>query len=240
MTTEAVVQPAASAELIAGKYKSVDDLVTAYKALESKLGSTTSAPATPVSDPLNPPAQVGADGLSIEKPPAPIAGNALEAAYAKSMGAPLTEADYTALQAQGFSRNIVDAHIQGRDAVFNNAKNSVLAAAGGAEKYAVMATWAAANLPEAELNAFNRAMKSRDPSLMSLAVTGVAAKFRASVGNEPQQLEGTRPTQSGVALFTSRQEHYAATGSPQYRKDAAFRASVDARLKATYAANPNF
>lgn len=240
MTTEAPVQPAAAApELIAGKYKDVNELVAAYKALESKLGSTPAAAPVAV-DPLNPPATVGKDGLSIQMPTTPVAGNALEAAYSKSTETALTEADYATLQTQGFSKSTVDAHIEGRNAVFSTQKNAIFTAAGGEAQFKTMVSWAGSNLSPGEVTAFNNAIKSRDAATMSMAVTSLASRYRAKMGAEPAVLDGGRPTVSAGALFANRAEYYNVTGSPQYRKDAAFRATVDARFRATNAANPNF
>jgi len=224
------------ATLIAGKFKTQDDLVNAYKALESRLGA-----APQKADPLNPPGTVGPDGLSIQKPETPVAGNALEAAYTKATSTGLTEADYTLLQGQGFSKAIIDAHIEGRNAVFDTQKNAIFSAVGGQEQFKTMVSWAAANMTPAEVTSFNRAIASRDPGIMNLAVTGLSAKYRASVGTEPTVLDAAgAPVTSGADLLPNRAEYYKLTGSQQYRKDAAFRATVDARLKATVKANPRF
>ncbi|CAB4165357.1 capsid assembly protein [uncultured Caudovirales phage] len=229
----AAEQPA----LILGKFKTVEDLAASYTELQKTLGARA-----PAADPLNPPAVVGKDGLTIEKAPAPTAGNALQAAYSKATSeAGLVEADYAALAAQGFDKATIDSYVEGRKAVFASTQSSIYSTAGDKAGYQSMVQWAAANLPPAEVEAYNATMKSGNVPSMTLAVQGLVARFRAKVGTEPATLDTSRPAAfSAEAPFTTRSEYYKITGSREYRTDPAVRAKADARLKATMTANPNF
>lgn len=212
-------------------------MIASYKALEQKLGSTPGAPAAPAADPLKPTGTVAPDGVSIQAPVALTSGSALEAAYTKAVqtGQPLTDADYAALEKSGVSRGVADNYITGQNAVFESTKQKVHSIAGTQQDYANIVAWASTNLPPEEGAAFNDAMKSRNLHTMSLAVTGLVAKYRQSFGSEGKHLTGAvgSPGAGGVQGYASRAEFHKDTGNPQYQKDPTFRTQVQARLKAS-------
>ena len=229
--TPAAAAPAAQTpsdqQLILGKFKSVDDLAASYKALEAKLGERT-----PTTNALNPPATVGADGLAITAPVAPVAGAALDAAYAKvEAGEKLSDTDYASLQKSGFAKDHVDNFVAGRQAVLNEVRSKVIGIAGSPEEYSAMVQWAGANLSTDEVDAYNAAMKTRNAATMGLAVAGLKARYTSKVGSEPAgTVEGRPAANSGVAPFASTHEYYKATGSKEYRNNPDFRAQVAKRL----------
>jgi hypothetical protein len=223
-------QPAAEA-LIAGKFKSVDDLVKSYQELEKKLGA-------PKGDPLKPSGEVAADGLSISKPQTPAAEAVLTAAYTKrSKGEELSEADYQALAKAGVSKTVAEQFFEGRDAVVASSKTAVYSEVGTPEDYANMVKWAGANLSPAEIKAYNDIMTSGNQAQMRLAVAGLKSRYSANFGSEGVRLEGTHaPAFSGVKPYGSRAEWLKDTGNPRYRTDPTFRDEVQKRFTASKAA----
>lgn len=233
--------------LLAGKYKSPEDLEKAYKELESKLGQ--SRPDAPEAEQVDTADEVDVDEAE------PEASNAKEI-YGDFIGTRLEEAgidfgdmntrwqetgqlsdaDYGELEGAGFTRQMVDAYLAGLQ--YTATQDNELAAQqisgikaqyGGEEGYAAMTQWAASNLSESEISAFNKLVNTNDPDQARLAVAGLYSQYTNAVGREPRLLGGRAPKSSGEK-FESTAQVVEAMSDPKYQSDPAFRRKVQEKL----------
>lgn len=239
-------------ELLAGKYKSVEELEKAYKELQTKLGQgAKAAPASTEADEDDQSEAEQADDIT-EAP----AGNAKEI-YGEFIGSRLEEAnidfssmadrwtqtgklddgDYGQLEEAGFTRDMVDAYLAGLN--YKAAQDSQLTVKeitaikeqyGGEAQYNAMIQWAADNLPKDEQEAFNQVVNTQPLNVAKLAIAGLHAKYTAAEGREPRLIGGKASKSSGEK-FESTAQLVAAMSDPRYQADPAFRAKVEEKLR---------
>lgn len=239
------------AQLLAGKYKSVEELEKAYKELQSKLGQGAKPPAATEADPDDQQEAEESDDES-EAP----AGNAREI-YGDFIGTRLEEAnidftsmsdrwtqtgklddgDYSQLEEAGFTRDMVDAYLAGLN--YKATQDSELtvkeiaaikAEYGGEAQYSSMIQWAASNLPKDEVDAFNQVVNTQPLNVAKLAIAGLYAKYTAAEGREPRLIGGKASKQSGDR-FESTAQVVAAMSDPRYSTDSAYRRKVEEKLR---------
>ena len=210
------------------KFKSVEDMAKAYSELEKKLGSGEQ-PAEETTEEVKEEPSPEADATEVAKvlDNAGIDFDSLQKEYTAEGG--LTEDSYNKLAEKGFSRELVDSWIAGQEALSNSLTNQIYSEVGGETQYQEMMEWAANNLSDSDINAFNRAVDSGDMDITRLAVQGLQARYRSEVGTEPNLLQGDGASSSSGA-FNSAAELTAAMRDPRYRNDPAYRQSVAAKL----------
>ena len=108
--------------------------------------------------------------------------------------------------------------------------NSVKNAAGGEANYDRVVQWAADNLPDSQVNAFDSVVDTGNPAAIGSAFQGLQSAFNESNGYEGRMLQGRAPSSSGET-FRSQAELVAAMGDPRYENDPAYRADVVAKLE---------
>jgi hypothetical protein len=238
------------AELLAGKYKSVEDLEKAYKELQTKLsrGQSTAPEAED-----NDAADDETDGNDEEddKP----AGDAREI-YGDLIGGKLDEAginfqemnvrwqqsgtlesgDYDQLAEAGFSRDMVDAYLSGLQ--YKAAQDTALSvkevasikeSLGGEAEYNKMIQWAGDNLSPEEVEGFNQIINSQPMAAVKMAVAGLHARYTAVEGREPK-LIGGRASKGSSDKFESTAQLVEAMSDPRYSKDPAYQRKVQEKL----------
>ena len=195
-------------ELILGKFKTQDDLATAYQNLEQKLGS--------------------------EETPQP-SGNLdslLESAgvYFNENGE-ISEDHYSQFEASGISREYVDRYVQGVKATADAETASLMATIGGPNNFEQMSTWMTESLPESEVTAYNNVVENGSNEEVAVLLQGMYARYKAATGTGAKQVQGTvSATPSG---FRSRGEVMAAMNNRQYATDEAYRNDVHRKLSVT-------
>lgn len=215
-------------EWLPEKFKSVEDMAKAYESLEKKLGSNeqpteqTKTEETP--DPETADATEVADVLD----KAGVDFNELQAEYNAEGG--LTDAAYDKLEKAGFPKSLVDTWIAGQQALATDMHDQVFGSVGGEENYNQMVDWAADNLPQNDIDAFNKAVESGDMNMINFAVNGLSARYRSEVGTEPRLVQGEKPGTSGGS-FQSAAELTTAMRDPRYQSDPAYRKAVADKLK---------
>ena len=107
--------------------------------------------------------------------------------------------------------------------------NAVQNAAGGEANYQAVTDWAANNLSESEINAFDSVVDTGNVAAIGIAFQGLQSKYNDANGYEGRMLQGRQPSQTGNA-FRSQAELVAAMGDPRYDNDPAYRADVIQRL----------
>ena len=238
------------AELLAGKYKSVEDLEKAYKELQSKLSRGESLPPK-AEDDNTADDQDGGDDEEDDKP----AGDAREI-YGDLIGGKLDDAgidfqdmnvrwqqsgtlesgDYDQLAEAGFNRDMVDAYLSGLQykaaqdtALSVKEVTSIKESLGGEAEYNKMIQWAGANLPPEEVEGFNQIINTQPMSAVKMAVAGLHARYTAVEGREPR-LIGGRASKGSSDKFESTAQLVEAMSDPRYSKDPAYQRKIQEKL----------
>jgi hypothetical protein len=206
------------------KFKSVEDMAKAYSALESKLGKSQQEEET--TEEVEVSGQESASDVAQLLDDKGLDFDVFQQEYAENGG--LSEDAYQALQEAGFPRSMVDSWVAGQDALAAQMTSEMYDVAGGGEQYAQMVQWAADNLPDNEVNAYNATMESGDPNMIRLAVQGLNARYRSEA--EPTLMQGGTGAVSSGGRFESTAELTAAMGDPRYAKDPAYRQSIADKL----------
>lgn len=129
------------------------------------------------------------------------------------------------------SRAIVNDYIEGSKVRRDSATKEFMDAAGGADQYAAMVSWAKESLSPAEKDAYNRQVNSGDVHSAKFAIEGLRAKYEKANGRQPQLIQGDgQITPAPTGAFKSVQEMTAAMKDPRYKTDAAYRKSVEQRV----------
>lgn len=147
----------------------------------------------------------------------------------------LSESSYKELEKAGITKKHVEAYLRGNEALMQQTITEITDMAGGMEGYRSVVQWAADNLPEEEIAAYNEAMNSGNKPLIKMAVSGLVSRYRASEGSEPELVKGRAPAaNSGAgAGFASKEEMIAAMSDPRYGKDSAYTRVVERKTGAS-------
>lgn len=223
--------------LLAGKFKTPEDLEKAYKELESKLGAKgANAPQEGQPQDEGKPEQqnveVTPDNLADTLTAKGIDFTALDKEVAAT--GKLSEESYKALEKVGYTKDQVDGYldkyVHPRTAVTQLHVNEIMASVGGRESFAQMSEWASQNLNTDELDAYNKAVSSGDKGMVRFAVSALHARYESSVGRDPQLLGGNAP-RTGAEGFRSMEQVRKAMADPRYSKDPAYREEVYAKMR---------
>ncbi len=222
-------------QLLAGKYKTVDELVKGYKELESQQGRADESETELAEGEEQSAKEIYGEFIGGRLEEAGIDFSDMSSRYAES--GMLQDEDYGELEKAGFSRNMVDNYLAGLQ--YNAAQESALNAQqvsqiktefGGAEQYDAMTTWAAENMEPDEIAAFNRIVQgSNDGAQIRLAIAGCYAEYRAREGSGARRLGGRARSSSG-SKFESTAQVIEAMNDPRYQTDPAYRKAVEKQL----------
>ena len=207
-------------EWLPEKFKSPEDMAQAYAALESKLGSGEKPAEEPAAEPAAVPTAdaVRESGLDL---------NSLEAEYRDS--GELSPESYEAAAKAGYSKEVVDKYIEGQQAVVEQQVNEIVSTVGGREGYEDLIGWAADNLSEGEIDAFNRTIESNDVDSIKLAVNGLQARRNSNAPADPvRQIEGGQAPMADK--FDSWAQVKDAMADPRYSTDPAYNNAVVQKL----------
>ena len=242
------VKPAADIKF-AGKYQTVQELEIGYAELQNKLGSqskeapeATDTPDTPEateSEPSEPTESGNATEIYGE-----YIGSRLDEAGVDYQGmntrwqesGQLTEEDYTSLEGAGFTKDMVEAYLDGVQ--YRAAQDSQLAAKevtaikdefGGAETYDAMVKFAQENWDTEEIQAFDNMLQTSNPHQIRIAVAGLQASYMNNAPREPK-LVGGRTSRADTTKFKSAAQVVAAMNDERYSSDEAYRKEVQEKL----------
>lgn len=205
------------------KFKSPEDMAKAYGELEGKLGSKVADKPTETKAPDA--------ALAEQAKAANVDMQALSREYLEK--GELSAESLSALEAKGFDKATVDTFIAGQKALASQLTQTMAKAVGGEEQMTAMLDWARANLSADEAAAFDQAVTSGNQASAILAAQGLAARFSAANGSEPQLIDGEGRPVAGVAPFSSSEELTQAMSNPRYENDPAYRAKIEQRLART-------
>lgn len=141
----------------------------------------------------------------------------------------IDDADYAAFAKIGITRAIVDQFIDNAKAVGKSSGDALLAEV-GISNFDVMTEWATkGGLSKNDINAYNAAVDSGDPSRMKQALSLLKQAYETKNGQHPNLREGNDgPTTA--AFYRDRAEWMKDVNNPDYAKSPAFRETVRQKL----------
>ena len=223
--------------LLAGKYNSPKELEKAYLELQSKLGKGETQAEQGETE--------GDDSeLSEEAPETSPAYDLIMQASEEYYGNENTLSPETIEKfSEMSSTDLVNAYVQSiknnpaaqqqqevdiPDAQVNQIQNSV----GGEKQYTNIVSWAANNLPEKQVLAYDNLVASGNVEAINLALAGLKAQYDDAFGSEGRTLQGRSPRNSD-GVFRSQAELISAMSDPRYETDEAYRDEVIDKLNAS-------
>ena len=216
--------------LLAGKYKSAEELEAGYKELEAKLGQRDNDD----------------DDVEVaeqEESPAfqsTAASDLITSASDEywNNGEQLSQETIEKFS-QMSGRDLVDAYVAMSQAdpnygpppgdLSDSEVNTIQEAAGGRDNYKTMTQWASDNLAEKDVKAFDQIIDSGNLQAIQLAVAGLRSTYEQYNGYEGRMLSGKPPRSSGD-VFRSQAELVAAMSDRRYDDDPAYRQDVIEKL----------
>ena len=223
-------------QLLAGKYKSAEDLEQAYLSLQKKLGQEEETDYEESDEGYA--EEEGRDEEVSEDAPAVSLINEASAEYYANDGQ-LSEETISKFSEMS-SQDLVNAYLeiqannpQAPQQAYEMSEaqvNSVQNAAGGEANYNKIVEWAASNLPDRQIDAFDSVVDSGNPAAINIAFQGLQSQYNESNGYEGRMLQG-KPAGNSGQLFRSQAELVAAMGDPRYETDPAYRADVVQKLE---------
>ena len=218
--------------LLAGKYKSAEELEKAYKELESKLGQQDSP------DKAEPETEPEPTSLSDN---ASVITDASDEFYANN-GKLSPE---TLQKFQGMSSaDLVNAYLEVTKSpdwqaappaqvqdVTESQINEVKNFAGGDQEYQNMVQWAGQNLDAQAIKTFDDIVASGSIETIKFAVSGLKSQYQNAVGYEGKMVQGKAARETGD-VFRSQAELVAAMSDKRYDNDPAYRPVSYTHLRA--------
>jgi len=211
--------------LLAGKYKSVEELEKGYEELQSKLGQKPEAETEEAKEEVK---EETVETTTEAKEAVEEAGldfDALHTEFVDNEG--LSNETYERLGKAGISKEVVDNYIAGQEAIQQKSIDNIMTEVGGAEVYQDMMTWANSNLTEGEQQAFNKSLDDEDSARFS--IQGLHARYKAA---SPSLIGGNRTTGASQSSggFATKSEMMKAMGSREYKTDSTYRAVVQRQV----------
>lgn len=222
-------------QLLAGKYKNAEDLESAYLELQQKLGSDDGE--TLEEGDYEGEGEGDYEEVSDETPAVSLIEEA-SAEYYENDGelTPETIDKFSQMSSQDLvnayleiQRNNPQAQqtqaVELSDSNINEIQNS----AGGEQAYDQLTSWAADNLSEQEIDAFDSLIDSGNVAAIKMGLTAMQSKYNEANGYEGRMLQGRAPSSSGE-VFRSQAELIAAMSDPRYENDPAYQQDVINKL----------
>ena len=216
--------------LLAGKYKSAEELEKAYVELQTKLGEKEKGePEVAEKEPEDKPTlSEGATLITSATDEYYANGNKLSPETLQKFSS-MSSQDlinaYMEVQQMPEYQQQQQAPAEISEAQVNQIKN----AAGGEAAYSNIVNWAKANVPTEQINAFDEVVNSGSVQAINLAVAGLKAQYDAANGVEGKMYTGKAPTNSGD-VFRSQAELVRAMSDQRYDTDPAYRQDVIEKL----------
>ena len=219
--------------MLAGKFRSPEDLEQAYMELQKKLGERSEV--SPTDQGEESPGE-----QSEEEPLSEVDEFILSAADEfNSNEGELSQETFDQL-AQMDAADLVNAYMKAqKNAPQPEAQptadlspedaSAIRGIAGGDEAYGELLQWAGEVLPEPMIDSFDALVESGNPGAIQLAVRGLMAEYESQNGSEGRLLTG-RGASDVKDVFRSQAEVVQAMNDPRYDRDPAYRNDVFEKL----------
>ena len=213
----------AQEQLLAGKYKSAEELEKGYLELQQKLSNKE-----------EPEAEAETETEETAEPN--ILDRVWEEATSGNDFTPELTEELNKMAPQDlanlyldYRQNNQNAQPESRDFSEENIKE-LKGIVGGEENYTNMVQWAQKSLNKQEVDMFDAVMERGDPLAAFFAVRSLAYAYNDSIGYDGNMVQGKAPRQSNDQ-FRSQQEVVRAMGDPRYEEDPAYRKDIMEKLK---------
>jgi len=221
--------------LLAGKYRNAEDLEQAYLSLQKKLGQEEYD--YEESDEGYEEEEETDEEVSEYAPAVSLINEASEEYYANDGALSEETIDrFSEMSSQDLVNAYMEIQANNPQAAQQNIEmsdaqvNSVMNSAGGESNYNQIVEWAASNLNDRQIDAFDSVVDSGNPAAIGIAFQGLQAQYNEANGYEGRMLQG-KPAGSSGQVYRSQAELVAAMGDPRYDNDPAYRADVIAKLE---------
>ena len=214
--------------LLAGKYKDANELETAYKELEKKLGEKSDGDSEEVESENETEVEASND----------VEENFLDQLWEEGTNDKLSKETFEKLSKMNpvdvaklamQQRSQAQQAPQSREFTEKDVQQ-IQGLVGGQENYNNMMGWAAENVPDQEVNLFDAVMDKGDPLAAYFAVQSMALRYQDGVGREGQMIKGKAPKAQGD-VFNSQQELIEAQSDPRYATDEAYQEAILQKLE---------
>ena len=217
-------------EMLAGKFKTAEDLEQGYIELQKKLGE----PKEEVAEPEQPEAK---EEEKTEEKEEEVDTAFLDTLWEEAQSDKFTKETINKLQdmkPQDIAQMYLEyrsenSEPQGQAFTEDNVKD-LKGIAGGDEGYTEMMGWAKSNLKEAEVNMYDQVMDQGNPLAAFFAVQALKYRFDDAKGVDGEMLQGKAAKSTGDT-FKSQAQVVKAMSDPQYDKDPAYRQAIYDKLE---------
>ena len=221
-------------QLLAGKYKSSEELEKAYIELQKKLGDSKEQEETE---------KASAEKETEDKPQLSEGATLITDASKEYFDngnklSPETLAKFSSLSSQDLIKAYMEVQsnpeFQQQQAappaeITTSQINQIKNSAGGEKAYANIVNWAKTNLPEDQINAFDEVVNTGSVQAIQLAVSGLKAEYDNANGVEGRMVTGKNAPNNGD-VFRSQAELVRAMNDARYDSDPAYRQDVIEKL----------
>ena len=225
--------------LLAGKYRTAEELEKAYGELEKKLGEkgnqdneTTDKAEVQESD------EVSEEEKETEEPSAvqTLMTEATAEFYDNDNSlSDETIAKFSEMSSEDLVRTYLEMQKNSAPAEQETQDltevqvNQVRDSVGGEKEYNNIVGWASENLPKPDVDSFDELVSTGNVGAIKLAVAGLKAEYEKANGYEGKMLTGKPPT-SSKDVFRSQAEVVQAMSDPRYDQDPAYRQDLIEKL----------
>jgi len=238
-------------KMLAGKYKSAEELETAYIELQKKLGET---PATETTAEPEPEYELYTDNGSVNYDTAnelygEQLGNTFKnnnidpfamSKHFEENGGTLSEEMYEELGKAGLAKDLVDSYLEGvrnRTGVQPTASplteaniNEIKNIANGNDGYESLMEWAGKNLNKEDIQNYDDVLATGNLSAIKFAVKALMGQYEDANGRDSKIITGKESPQDS---YRSMAEVVRDMNKPEYQNDEAFRDDVLRKLSAS-------
>lgn len=211
-------------KMLAGKYKSAEELESAYLELQKKLGESSDDTQETVEE----------EPQEEEEP----AEGLFDRLWEESKGEELSDELADALSNANVG-DLAKEYIEYRRQVEESGPTSTMTdedvtdlkeSVGGDESYSRMVSWAGDNLSADEIQLYDEVMDSGNPAAAYFAVQALSMRYQDAGGVEGELLQGKAASDSSRG-FRSQAELVQAMSDPRYDRDVAYRNDVMRKLE---------
>ena len=216
-------------QMLAGKFKTAEDLEQGYIELQKKLGEPKEEKAAPESK----------EEPKEEEPKE----DKVDTSFLNTLWEEATsDKDFTKETLDKLSsldsRELAQMYLQDRAAnpvepapeFTEDSIKDLKGIVGGDEAYKDMMGWATQNLSEKEVKMYDAVMDKGDPLAAFFAVQSLTYRFNDAKGVDGEMLQGKAPKSTGDT-FKSQAQVVKAMSDPQYDKDPAYRQAIYDKLE---------
>ena len=241
--------------LLAGKYKSAQELEQGYLELQKKLGESEQGTETTTDETESEYEYYSDDGNVNYETANELYGDQLGSLFKSNNidpfemskhfednGGTLSDEMYDQLGKAGLSKNVIDNYLDGvrnqigynpdkpEPALSESDVNELKGLAGGEEGYKNLMEWAGNNLGEDAAKDYDAVLATGNKSAVKFAITALLGKYEDSMGRDSKIVTGK---ESSTENYRSMAEVVRDMNKPEYQNDEAFRDDVLRKLSAS-------